>query len=578
MPAKTTLADLVSESSLETLAGERYFERGLAYFRDGTVDLLHADEREIAGNVLGTESYGVRLWLKRGLLNWACTCPLGEQGEFCKHLVATGLTWLAEQSRNPGSYESPELRMIRTYLDQSDQRTLAQILLSRATQDDGLMAELLLAAQRAGAPGSDAARERIRKAFDVRGFVDYGAMRSVVARVAPVSELLHGVLKNDARTAFELSTDAIKRGLKLLEHCDDSDGGLGGILGEIIDTHRQASAGAGMPAAELAGNLFDLQLADGFDFFSLEDYRPALGKEGLAAYRKLAGKAWKKIPPRQPDSRDNGDDHRRYQLTEIMKTLARLDNDTDALVDALQRDLTQPHTYLEIAEALAKAKRYDEALNWAEAGRRASKEQLNIPLDDFLVMEYHRRKRHDDAIALRWSFFGAHPDLDGYQKLKAAADRAKSWKSWREKALALLRQPKSAKPRTRNVFSYVGSKASVLIQIFLWEGDPRAALAEARGSGCSGYLWLNIAKALEADSPIDAIVIYREQIEPIVRMTNNQAYDHASDLVRRIRDLMTRIGESAEFAPYLDTLRAQHKAKRNFMQRLDRIAVGSMAK
>lgn len=83
MTAKTTLADLISEASLESLAGARYFERGLAYFQDGAVDLLHADEHEIAGNVLGTDSYGVRLWLKRGLLNWACTCPLGEQGEFC---------------------------------------------------------------------------------------------------------------------------------------------------------------------------------------------------------------------------------------------------------------------------------------------------------------------------------------------------------------------------------------------------------------------------------------------------------------------------------------------------------------
>lgn len=578
MPAKTTLADLVSESSLETFAGERYFERGLAYFRDGAVDLLHADEREIAGNVLGTESYGVRLWLKRGLLNWACTCPLGEQGEFCKHLVATGLTWLAEQSRNPGAYESPELRTIRAFLEQSDQRTLAQILQSRAMRDDGLMAELLLAAQRAGASGSDAARERIRKAFDVRDFVDYGAMRSLVARVAPVPELLRGVLKNDARTAFELSTDAIKRGLKLLEHCDDSDGGLGGILGEIVDTHRQAAAGAGIPAAELAGNLFDLQLADGFGFFSLEDYRPALGKEGLAAYRKLAEAAWKKVPPRQPGARDSGDDGRRYQLAGIMTTLARMDNDTDALVGVLGRDLTQPYTYLQIAETLSKAKRHDEALKWAEAGRDAFKGQLNIPLDDFLVTEYHRRKRHGDAVALRWSFFESHPGLDGYQKLKTAASKTKSWQDWREKALALLRQPKSAKPRTRDVFSYVDSKASVLIQIFLWEGDPRAALAEARASGCPGYLWLHIAKALEADSPTDAIGIYQTRIEPIVRMTNNNAYDEAADLVRRIRDLMTRIGESAEFAPYLDTLRTQHKAKRNFMQRLDRIAVGSMAK
>lgn len=571
MSKRTTLADLVSESSLESLAGKRYFERGLAYFRDGAVDLLHADEREIAGNVLGTESYGVRLWLKRGLLNWACTCPLGDQGEFCKHLVATGLTWLAEQSRNPGAYEAPELRTIRAFLDQSDQRTLAQILQSRAMRDDGLMAELLVAAQRAGASGSDAARERIRKAFDIRDFVDYGAMRSLVARVAPVPELLRGVLKNDARMAFELSTDAMKRGLKLLEHCDNSDGGLGGILDEIVDTHRQAAAGAGVTAAELAGNLFDLQLADGFGFFSLEDYRPALGKEGLAAYRKLAGAAWKNISPRQPGARDSGDDGRRYQLAGIMATLARMDNDTDALVDVMQRDLTQPYTYLQIAETLAKAKRHDEALKWAEEGRKAFRYQLNIPLDDFLVGEYHRRKRHDDAIALRWSFFESHPGLDGYQNLKAAASRTKSWQTWREKALALLHQPKSARPRTRDVFSYVDSRASVLIQVFLWEGDPRAALAEARASGFHGHLWLQIAKALEADSPADAIAIYRDQVEPIVRMTNNQAYDQATDIVRRIRDLMAGTGKGADFAPYLDTLRTQHKAKRNFMQRLDGI-------
>jgi uncharacterized Zn finger protein len=572
MPARTTLADLVSESSLESLAGERYFERGLAYFQDGAVDLLHADEREIAGNILGTESYGVRLWLKRGLLNWACTCPLGEQGEFCKHLVATGLTWLAEQSRNPGSYESPELRSIRAYLAQSDQHTLAQILLARAMREDGLMAELLLAAQRAGVPGSDAARERIRKAFDVRGFVDYGAMRSVVARVAPVSELLRGVLKSDARAAFELSTDAIKRGLKLLEHCDDSDGGLGGILGEIIDTHRQAAADAGMPAAELAGNLFGLQLADGFGFVALEDYEPALGKVGLAAYRKLAEAAWKKIPPRQPGAHDSGNDGRRYQLAGIMTTLARMDNDTDALVGAMQRDLTQPHTYLEIAETLSKAKRHDESLKWAEAGRDAFKGQLNIPLDNFLVTEYHRRKRHDDAVTLRWSRFESHPGLDGYQKLKAAADRAKNWKQWREKALALLRQPNSHKPRTRDVFSYVDSKASVLIQILLWEGNPHAALEVARTSGCPGHLWLQIARALEEQSPADAIGIYQTQIEPIVRMTNNNAYDEAADIVRRIRDLKTGTGKGADFAPYLETLRTQHKAKRNFMQRLEAVA------
>lgn len=42
--------------------------------------------------------------------------------------------------------------------------------------------------------------------------------------------------------------------------------------------------------------------------------------------------------------------------------------------------------------------------------------------------------------------------------------------------------------------------------------------------------------------------------------------------VRLIRDLMVLAGQSTDFAPYLDTLRAQYKAKRNFMQRLEAVA------
>jgi uncharacterized Zn finger protein len=83
------------------------------------------------------------------------------------------------------------------------------------------------------------------------------------------------------------------------------------------------------------------------------------------------------------------------------------------------------------------------------------------------------------------------------------------------------------------------------------------------------YLWLQVAQALEADSPEDAIAVYRDQIDPMVQKTNNQAYDEAADIVRRVRDPMTRIGKSAEFAAWIDELRVRHKAKRNFVKRLD---------
>lgn len=93
--ANRGLADLITESTLEELAGDRYFERGLAYFRHSAVSRLRAGAKEISARVRGSRPYAVRLWLDGRELRWDCTCPLGRDGEFCKHLVATGLAWLA---------------------------------------------------------------------------------------------------------------------------------------------------------------------------------------------------------------------------------------------------------------------------------------------------------------------------------------------------------------------------------------------------------------------------------------------------------------------------------------------------
>ncbi len=571
--AKTTLADLITEPALEEVAGDRSFARGVEYFRSGAVERLVFRDGRISARVVGTDVYSVKLWPEGRRLEWDCTCPMGADGEFCKHLVATGLAWLA-RGNVPDEQAPAELQAIRAFLEGSDKQVLVEMLVERAIDDGDLAAELLLAAQRQGVPTAAGIEETIRKAFSFRDFVDYHAMPRFAAGARPIPEMLRELLKQgDTKAVIELSSKAAKHGLKLLENCDDSDGLLGDILSEIAATHLDAVRAKALAPSELAGNLIELQLADGFGFFELENYLPALGKEGLAAYRRLAEAAWKKVPQLTPGTDEDPCDDWRYQISEIMKTLARMDNDTDALVDVLKRDLTEPYTCLEIAEALAKAKRYDEALNWAEQGRRASKGQPNIPLDDFLVKEYHRRKRHDDAVALRWSRFLEHPSLHGYQQLKASSEHSKNWNVWREKALTRLRKPETGKSQSRPVFLFAEAGDSVLIQILLWEGDPAAALAQARAGGCPTHLWLEIARALEADNPTDAITIYRDQIDPIVRLTNNDAYDQAADLLRRMRDLMARTGKQADFAPYLHALRKQHKAKRNFMQRLHGISV-----
>ena len=174
--ASHTLAELVTESALEELAGDRYFERGLTYFRHGAVSRLRAGGKEISARVRGTRSYAVRLWLDGQELSWDCTYPLGREGEFCKHLVATGLAWLAGGEDRAG--EAPtEFQTIRAFLDAADKQTLVDLLVERASEDDDFAGRLLLSAQRAGHAAPGALKETIRKAFSTSDFLDYGEMR-----------------------------------------------------------------------------------------------------------------------------------------------------------------------------------------------------------------------------------------------------------------------------------------------------------------------------------------------------------------------------------------------------------------
>jgi uncharacterized Zn finger protein len=109
----------------------------------------------------------------------------------------------------------------------------------------------------------------------------------------------------------------------------------------------------------------------------------------------------------------------------------------------------------------------------------------------------------------------------------------------------------------------------LFVEIFLDEGGSGAALAEAKAGGCTADLWMKLAKACANDHPHDAIEIYQARIDPIVNLKHNQAYDDAAELVGTIRVLMERTGKAREFGDWLAEVRVRHKAKRNFMKRLD---------
>jgi uncharacterized Zn finger protein len=194
-------------------------------------------------------------------------------------------------------------------------------------------------------------------------------------------------------------------------------------------------------------------------------------------------------------------------------------------------------------------------------------------LRSFVADEYHRRKRHEEAMALMWVEFRDRPGLETYKVLKSHADRAGRWDLWREKALAHLRETiekgKRKHPNSPWGWPAFMTDHSELVRIFLWEKDVEAAWREANAGGCAAQLWLDLAGKREKDFPEDALRIYQQRIAPIVNVKNDQAYREGVALLRKVRALMVRLGREASFGRYLDEVRAEHKPKRNFMKLLD---------
>ena len=586
---KRTVAETIDRPSLLRMAGGRSFERGEEYFASGLVRKLAEHEGTVTAKVHGTREYRVRLWIEDGDIDYSCTCPVGNDGAFCKHCVAVGLACLAQpddalaadpgRERRLGKSKKPTVTMndVRAYLAKQDKNVLVSLLMDQAMNDDRLRERLLMRTAKNGPRGLDLGtfRAAIDNAVDTGEFIDYRSAYDYAHGIGDVIDSIAELLQEGhAAEVIELAEHALAAVEKAMGSVDDSDGEMGGILERIQEIHHAACKKARPDPEALAERLFEWELRTDWDTFygAAATYADVLGKPGLAVYRQLAEAAWARVPALARGRDDPNQYGKRFRITHIMETLARESGDVEALVAVKRRDLSHAYAYLQIAEIYQQAGQHDLALEWAERGVQTFPQRTDSRLREFLANEYHRRKRHDEAMALIWAEFTDSCGLEQYQKLKAHADRARRWDDWREKALALVRQEiakrKSEAAKSRWSW-FPRADHSDLVRIFLWEKDVEGAWREAQEGGCANDLWMELAAKREKDHPEDALAIYQKQIEPTVERKNNDAYKEAVGLLRKICGLMARVERREEFARYLQSVRAAHKPKRNFMKLID---------
>ena len=358
-----------------------------------------------------------------------------------------------------------------------------------------------------------------------------------------------------------------------LDEVDDSDGDMGGILHRLQKIHYAACKTAQPDPIALAERLFEWELKTGCDTFynAVKTYADVLGVKGIARYRELAEAVWNGVPPLRPEQDASERHGSRFRVTHIMEALAEQDGDIEALVAVKSRDLSSAYSYLSIAEIYKKEGRKDEALDWAERGVKAFPIKTDSRLREFLAEEYHRRKRHDEAMDLIWAEFSEDPSLEDYKKLKAHADRTDQWPAWREKGLIGVREKiAQEKQKCRRHSWGWRPDHSLLVQIFLWEKDGETAWQEAKAGDCARHLWLELARKQEKAHPENALEIYQKLIGPTIDQKNNSVYEEAVSYLKKIKASMTLLDRAGEFPGYLESIRTKHKPKRNLMKLIDR--------
>lgn len=569
------------DADLRRATQARFFRRGLGVFEDGAVRWMELQDRAATGTVRGTRDYRVALRVSaKGVISPSCTCPVGEDGLFCKHAVALGLAWIeGGKRRRKGAASSPvpppplaTAEDLRRYLEGRTQAELIAWILDRAESDEELHQQLVLDVARVRPVAS--ARESwfamVEAIADPGGYLDEWESSDFADGLDRLADSLAERIGDDAETAaavVELCEFALTRIEEGMEMVDDSLGSVCQSLERFQVVHLRACRKARPEPAALARRLLDRELQSSWDVFygAFERYAGVLGKEGRAAYAEAATAAWRKLPPLEPDGRSRtrtrvgtrAEHPHRHRLSSILVALADRAGDLDARIDVMSQDLSSPWCFLKIAEACRDGERPEQAREWAERGLAAfpdSEPHWDILI--FLAAWHQRRKQPERALARLWQGFAADPRLDRYCVLREFARRARCWTAWKEKALAHLRR--QARHRAD------------LIRILLHEKQAGAAWKEAGKVGCPDELWLELARAREKGHPLDVVPIYRREVVRAISRKNVDGYRLAVTHLRRIRKLLRAAGRGQDFAPYLEEVRAEHKLKRNLMAMLGR--------
>ena len=549
------LDGVLSEKALRAAAGDDLYERG-----EGRVEAVCVHSLAVGGataTVGGEALCDVHLFWHDDVITGACTCPRFSDRGFCEHMVAVGLAVL-DDVRDGAVVPAPPSGASTAPPAPADSGPAPRGGRARtATPDPGavkdIAAELLRSARsltvvrRFLRPGEAARYARSIERF-LDGLESFPADRGGPDGAAPA--LLHIA----TRLRAQLET-----------RIDDSGGNVTHACQRAIDLYARACREGRPNGVRLGRWLAKFRLASpGWPDVALNDFLPALGGKGVAAYRRAVDAA--------AEQAEAQGDRPGFELGSMLLELADLDGDVDRAVELLSRE--EHPQYAAIIERLVAAGRRDEALTRLD--RAVAESRIDAPGPDpwrdadnpYWVRPgraldlYLEAGRSGDALDLARDLFHSDPGPASLDLLLATAERLGRREEELDSALTWV---DGRDWRT-------GDTAIVLA---LHLGDVGRAWAAADRWGVD-RAWMSLADVQPQPRPDDAIELYRRDIERALLKAGWPSARRAAAAAVRMRliaaaaDARDGGGRVEAFTAWVGGLREAHRRRPTVGQEFDR--------
>jgi uncharacterized Zn finger protein len=598
----------ITESMIRAGAGPESFHRGEEYYRDGAISNTAIQGALLSGECAGTYApyYRVQVELdEAGIAGASCIC-LYEYGGYCKHIIALLLAYL----HHPKSFAARKAPAeLLADLDHNDLvAILTELMLEQPELYDRIEA-LISVPSRSRKKRKKVDIEVYRR--HINGIVhslDGMRMSEAYWHVGNLTNQLREVEQSvmkfldagDAETALEILLVLLEEASRAIEYIDDSNGELGGYVGELGTLLAEAILSMELSQVERAKLTGRLE--------KLISYAGDYGMEGnLHIAVQAARFGWDEIPdeivplPRtgstadendEWDEDDDWDEELAYEVHEwdwpaaagpsdlteaklnVLNRQGRTEDylalckkekrhlrytlklcDLKQVTDAVKyakKHLTFAEETLQMARRLRESRLVAEAIEVGEHGLKLKGPKVG--LGEWLGPVEEAQGRTKQALAAWLAVFPEQPSLETYKTIKRLAESR--WARLRPEVMAKLRK------------SY---DKQVLAEVLLLEEEWDEAIKVAEGRDVWYPIIETVADGVVPHRPEWVAQISLKHAERLMAEVKSKNYPIAAAWLKRAKQAYKLLGKTDEWRKYLDETKEKYKRRPALQNQLARL-------